>query len=96
MITLDKNEIGKSVRFTDYTIDDVITAAREHLAQTGRRPSQHSGMVQFGTKLTNKIAWKNIHQSSILKNAGYSSLADLLDKHGIAKTLDAPQRLDLG
>ena len=89
---LDKKGVGSNGRFTDYTIDDVINSARATLKATGKRPTNDDRKIKYG-QLDGKTTWVATNRAITtghLKNHGYKSLPDLLDKHGIGIKNTAP------
>lgn len=76
---LNENLIGR------YTIEDVIESAKKCCEKTGQRPFKNDGEIAYGP-LAQKTTWDNVNyalQKGFLKEEGYTSLADLLDKNNM-------------
>ncbi len=75
-----KRKISSDIR-ADYTIVDVLEAARTHLKKHKKRPSQMSGDVILG-EVKIKTTWHAINQR-IPQISNHKSLSELLSEYGI-------------
>ncbi len=85
----NKNQIGTAYQNIDYTVDDVIKSARATFKATKKRPSVHDLGILHGP-LASKTTWKAIGRALTqghLKKSGYKSLAELLDRNNIGKSI---------
>lgn len=88
-----------SMRKPPLRLEDILAAAHAYQADPvnqGRRPSKESGLIKHGNLANEKISWTGVDhflrlQLRGLKNTGYKSLSDLLNKNDVPKILPVVQ-----
>ena len=78
----DSEKIGRATTFTNYTINDIEAATRAYLKEHGKRPTNKKISIPY-SPFNNRTNWENVSISSVLKDAGYTSLSNFCEKNNI-------------